>query len=106
MTQNNMGASDPIGQFVSRLVEEKGLMNLEAEVLDQVKKDLYDRVERRINAAVVENIPPEKIEYFEKLAERGDSGEIQSFAKRNIPGLDGIIAKELVGFRDTYLNLQ
>lgn len=106
MNQKNQITSDSIAQFVNRLVEEKDILNLDPEILDQVKKDLYVRVERMINAAVIENLPPEKLEFFEKLVERSDQAEIQAFAQRSIPGLDEIIAKELVQFRNTYLDVQ
>lgn len=97
---------DSLMQFVSRLVEEKGLNNLDREVLEQVKKDLYDRIERLINASVIEHMPLEKLEFYEKLVERSDQKEIQDYAQRNIPNLNEIIAKEMLQFRDTYLNLQ
>jgi len=104
MTQTN--TNDPLSQFVSRLVAEKGLSNCDPEVLAQVKLDLLDRVEDRINAAIVANLPVDKLEYFEKLVDRADEAEIQAFCSRNIQGFDEIIAKELVEFRKTYLNLQ
>lgn len=96
---------DSLGLFVSRLVEEKGLSNLDKGVLTQVKADLLDRVEDRINATIVEHLPEDQIEFFEKLVERGEKTEIHAFCERHIPGLDDMIAKELVAFRDTYLGL-
>jgi len=96
---------DSLGLFVSRLVEEKGLSNLDREVLTQVKADLLSRVEDRINASIVEHMPADQIEYFEKLVERGEKTEIHAFSERHIPGLNEILAKELVAFRDTYLGL-
>lgn len=106
MSQYQQKMGDPLLQFVSRLVEEKGLTDLDQEVLDQVKKDLYDRVERIINASVIESLSPEKLEFYEKLVERGEQAEIQAYAQRNIPGLNEIVAKTMLNFRDTYLGLQ
>jgi hypothetical protein len=68
-----------------------------------MKKDLLERINDRINAAVLENIPVEKIEYFEKLLDKGEEKEIQSFCQRNIFNLEEIIAKELVAFKKSYL---
>lgn len=96
---------DSLDVFVDRLIEEKELIGLDTEVLAQVKTDLLDRVEDRVNATIVEHIPVDKLDYFEQLVNRSDQKEIQSFCHRNIPGLDEIIAKELVDFRNTYLNL-
>jgi hypothetical protein len=96
---------DSLRVFVDNLVVEKELTNLDPEVLAQVKSDLLDRIEDRINAAIVEHVPAEKLEYFEQLVSRSDQKEIQSFCHRNIPGMDEIVAQELVAFRSTYLNL-
>ena len=97
--------SPSIDNFVGQLVEDKGLGYLEPEVLEQVKQDLAERVEERVNAVVLEKMPPDKLEFFEKLLERSNQDEIQSFCARNIPDIDKAIAAELVEFRKTYLNL-
>lgn len=96
---------DSLGLFVERLVEEKGLTNLDKEVLAQIKTDLLERVEDRINASIVEHMPVDQVEFFEKLVERGEKTEIHAFCERHIPGLDDIVAKELIAFRGTYLGL-
>lgn len=106
MLQNKKNEQGSLEIFVSNLVAEKGFENLDAEVLAQIKVDLLDRVEDRINAVIVANMPADVLEYFEKLVDRGDTQEIQSFCAHHIPGLDEIIAKELVEFRKTYLNLE
>ncbi|MDD5489618.1 MAG: DUF5663 domain-containing protein [Candidatus Moranbacteria bacterium] len=97
--------SPSIENFVSQLVKDKGLDNLEPEVLQQVKSDLAERVEDRLNAAMVAKMPPEKLEFFEKMLDKSSQEEVRSFCERNIPGLDGIVAAELIEFRKTYLNL-
>ena len=90
--------------FVDRLVTEKGMTNLDPEVLAQVKKDLLDRVEDRVNAVIIEKLPPESLEDFERLLDGGDEKEIQAFCQTQIPDLDQKIAAELLAFRQTYLN--
>ena len=90
--------------FVDRLVAEKGMTGLDPEVLAQVKHDLLDRVEDRINALIVEKLPPESLEDFERLLDGGDEKEIQAFCQTQIPDLDQKIAAELLAFRQTYLN--
>lgn len=90
--------------FVDRLVAEKGMTNLDPEVLAQVKKDLLDRVEDRVNAVIIEKLPPESLEEFEKILDGADEKEIQPFCQQRIPNLDQVIAAELLAFRQTYLN--
>jgi hypothetical protein len=97
--------SPSLQQFVEGLVKEKGLTNLEKEILDQVKKDLLSRLEDRINAVILANIPPENLEFFEKMLDRSDEKEIQSFCQRNIADMDNLVAAELASFRKTYLGV-
>ena len=90
-------------KFIDQLVNEKGLQNLDPETLKQVKKDLSDRIENRINAVILEKLPPEKIDEFDKLLDSAGEKEIQDFCSKNIPDLDKVIANELISFRITYL---
>ena len=90
--------------FVDKLMEEKDFGGLDPEVVAQIKSDLLDRVEDRVNAAILANLSPEKLEYFEKLLEQSEAEEIQAFCRRNIYDLDQIIANELADFRGTYLS--
>ena len=90
-------------QFIDELVNAKGLTNLEPEVLEQLKKDLADRLEDRINAVILEKIPPEKLEEFEKLLDTAADQEMQEYCQQNIPDLDQAIAGALLEFKNTYL---
>jgi len=89
--------------FVSRLVEEKGLENLDPEVLEQVKSDLTERVDDRINALILSKVPPEKLKEFEELVNAGDEKKIQAFCQANILDLDQALAAELLAFRNSYI---
>lgn len=89
--------------FVDKLLEEKEMLNLDANVLAQLKKDLLDRVEDHINAALLEAIPPEKLEDFERLVENGSEADIRTYCSENIPDLDQLIATTLLRFRSIYL---
>jgi len=100
----NQISSEAINLFVGRLVEEKKFENLDSEVLDQIKSDLTDRVEDRINAVILAHLPPEKLEDFNDLLNSDDAEKIQSFCQANIQNLDDVIAGELLDFRSSYLN--
>jgi len=98
---NQLKNLDP---FVDKLVEEKGLDGLEKEVLDQIKVDLKDRIEDIINAKIVEKLPPEKLEEFEKLLDQNTSPQAtQKYVKDNIPDLEEVLARVFLNFRQTYL---
>jgi len=90
--------------FVDRIVEEKGLTGLDPEVVGQMKKDLLDRVESRINAMLLANMPEDKLEEFERVLDAGNDEATRAFCADAIPDLDQRIADELLSFRATYLN--
>jgi len=93
-----------IDVFVDRLIEEKKFENITDEVKNQIRQDLLSRIEDRINATILEHMPPEKMEEFSTLLDHANEKEIQEFCHINIPKLDEIIARTLLDFRDSYLN--
>ncbi|EKE15769.1 MAG: hypothetical protein ACD_11C00106G0009 [uncultured bacterium] len=93
-----------INAFVEKLVEEKKFENVDADVLNQIKMDLTERVEDRINATILENMPKDKLEEFSALLDGANSEQIDIFCRQNIFNLDEVLAGALVEFRDTYLN--
>jgi hypothetical protein len=92
--------------FVDRLVEEKKFPeDLEMEVIDQIKADLFDQLENRINAIIINNLSLEKREEFSKMLDKDiKDEEMQKFCNENIPDLQQLIATELIVFRQTYLS--
>lgn len=95
---------EAINLFVDRLTEEKKFENVDPEVLKQIRSDLMERVGDRINATILENMPPEKLNDFNELLDQGDDEAVQEFCQQSIPGIKEIIAQELIDFRSTYLN--
>lgn len=93
-----------LDQFVKRLVDEKKLTNPDSEIINQICLDLKEKLENRLNAVIIANLPPEKLVDFEKELAEKDDIKIQKFISQNIPTLDEIFAKELIIFRNTYLN--
>ena len=90
--------------FVDNLIEEKGLSGLDENVLVEMKADLSKRVEDRINAIIVHNMPEASRAEFEKMVESAaDDAEVQKFCLKNIPNLEPLITVELAKFQDIYL---
>lgn len=92
-----------INQFVDKLVDEKGLNKLEHEILAEVKHDLHERVDDRLNAVILEHMPEDKLEEFENKLDSATDEDVQGFIKEAIPDLEEVLAAELVAFRATYL---
>jgi len=91
--------------FVSQLVEEKGLNYLDEETLTQVKSDLMERLENRINAVIIANLPSaDLVDFEQKLESKISEEEIQAYCSTKIPNLPEIVAAELLAFRQSYLN--
>ncbi len=89
--------------FVRRLTEQKGLSGLDKDILAQVQKDLIDRVEDRINAAILSALPEEKLEEFNGVLDSADSSKIQDYCSKHVPDLDALVGSTLMDFRQIYL---
>ena len=57
-------APQTLEAFVDKLIDEKGLSSMADDVLKQMKEDLLSRVEDRVNAEMLETLPPHPLESF------------------------------------------
>ncbi len=95
---------DNLEKFVDELVEQKGFGQKDPEVLEQIKLDLLDRVEDRINAMIMTQLPSTALSDFEEKLDTGTDEEIQTFVRSHIPDLKERVAFELVSFKNMYLS--
>ncbi len=100
MNDKNLDLSTFIDKIVSEKREFEGLA---PEVILQIKLDLQSRIEDRINAVIVKNIPEDQMDAFVEISEKGTDEEVQAFCAAHIPDLAELIASELILFRQTYL---
>jgi len=104
MQNNTQNVNEMVEQFINQLVVEAGMnKDLEEGVFDQLKKDLKERLENRINAIMLSQIPENKLAEFEKLLDGGDENATQAFCSDNIPNLAELIAAEFLSFRKRYI---
>jgi hypothetical protein len=92
-----------IEEFVEKLIKDKGFNEQDPEIIAQMKQDLLDRVENRINAMILSKINPKKLSEFKDMLENSSEEEIQGFVKNEIPDIDEKIATELLDFKNIYL---
>ena len=108
MNEETKNASEDLNleMFVDRLISEKNLPeDLEKEIIDQIKADLLSKVEDRINAVIISNLSPEKLEEFSKMLDGNIADEeMQKFCGENIPNLSQLIATELIVLKQSYLS--
>lgn len=95
-----------LGDYVERLMLEKKFPeNLDKELLDQMKKDLTERVEDRINTVIISNLSEKDLEEFNYILDSNQKdADVQEFLEKSIPNLAQLIATELIVFRQTYLS--
>jgi hypothetical protein len=93
-----------LNDYVDRLVAEKGFNEKDPEVIAQLKADLLDRVETRIDAMIADTLPAEVLPEFETVLEQGNTEDVQDFVKKHIPDIDEKVASELLTFRTIYLS--
>ena len=90
--------------FVDSLIKEKGLGDLDSLILAEMKNDLLNRIEDRLNAIIVKNMPGVNIPEFEKMMDEGKSDEeLQKFVEEKIPDITALAAVDLAHFREVYL---
>jgi ATP phosphoribosyltransferase len=92
-----------IDDYINLIIKDKGLDSESPEVLAQIKSDLSESIENRINAMIITNIPEDKLEDFEKALDSNDQEKIQAYIKKEIPDIDQKVALELAHFRAFYL---
>lgn len=90
--------------FATQLLEEKGFSTQDPDVYEQLKDDLVDRLENRINATLLANMPEAQLEAFSSILDTGTEKEILAFCETHIKDLASIIAAELLTFRTTYVH--
>jgi hypothetical protein len=99
MLQDSQAAT----QFVDRLIEEKGLQGLDAEIREQLRKDLLRRLEDRINRAVVDALNAQQVAQLEHIIDTNQVDKIQDFLYKQGVNVNGLIAKVMTEFHASYL---
>lgn len=89
--------------FVDQMIVEHGFDREGPDVVAQIKADLLESLERRIDAMILESLPPEQLDRFEAVIDAGSDSTMQAFLKRHIPDLENRVASVLVSFRTNYL---
>ncbi|MFA6475860.1 MAG: DUF5663 domain-containing protein [Candidatus Paceibacterota bacterium] len=91
-----------IEAFVDKLLQEKGVTGLPAEVMEQLKADLVERAENLVNAEILASMPESALEDFEKKLDAGDEEELRKFCQANIPNMEEVVAGALIKLQNIY----
>lgn len=92
--------------YIEQLIEERGFPDLTAEVKEELKKDLVNRLDSFIGAKVIATLSDEDVLKFEQLLKDGKSREeIQKFTVEHVPDFTTFLTNVLMEFRMVYLGL-
>ncbi len=95
--------SQAANQFIDKIIEEKNLQDLDAEVHKQLHNDLMRRLEDRINHAIINSLNNKQATQLEHLIDTQQIDKIQSFLKKEGINVNGIIAGTMSKFYSDYL---
>jgi len=97
--------SPSLDKFVDELLVAQGIDGVDPEVREQLVEDLTTRLNDRLEAAMVAELPEDKLPELEQLLDHGNNEvELQKFFADNIPNLPALLARELAAFRQDYLS--
>jgi len=97
--------SPSLDKFVDELLAAQGIDGVDPEVREQLVEDLTTRLNDRLEAAMVAELPEDKLPELEQLLDHGNNEvELQKFFADNIPNLPALLARELAAFRQDYLS--
>lgn len=101
--RNNTKPLD-LEDFAENLLRQKGLIDLSADTLRQMKLDIVTRLEKVTNGVMVANLKDDDLKEFESMLDKDAPPEdIQGFVERKIPDLDQKLGLAYMKFRDIYL---
>lgn len=92
-----------LDQFVTKLLEAKGIFGLDQEAMNKMKGELLTRLSDWLNMAVVKALPENVMPEAEKLLDAGDVNGLQALFQKEIPDLQQILTQEMLKFKDVYL---
>jgi len=96
-----------IHEFLKQLVLDSGEKDIPENVLETMINDLNTRLEDRLILVALNNMPADKQDELEQMAEnKASAGEIEAYVKANIPNWEEVFAKALMEFREIYLGKQ
>lgn len=107
-TQNNTNITaqipDDVKAFLESLLMDAGMTALDEKGRDDMVAELYQRLDNFLASVIIEKMPPEHLESFIQLNEKGASQEdTEKFIRDNIPDAENMFADAFSEFRDLYL---
>lgn len=98
-------ADTSLETFIDQLVKEKKYpAKMDPQVIEKIKTDLQDLLQRTINAKILARMEEEDRKEFVQMVEnKATEKETQDFIKEKIPDIDSFLIDVLSNFRKKYL---
>lgn len=95
---------EEVKPYLEGLLADAGITPVDEKMQEDMMKDLYVRLDNFLASALLDNMPPEHLEAFIKMNEKGATREeVERFLQDNLPNAKDVFAKAFVDFRDLYL---
>jgi len=92
-----------INMFLDRLLEDTHGTTLPEKLQNDMKRDLYGRLQNHLFASLMQALPNEHADAFDALmATEPEQAEIEDFFYTHIPNVYEVIAAGMLEFRDIY----
>lgn len=103
-TNDQLAIPTEIRNFLDGLLQDAGMTTLDADMREEMIKELYTRLDSFLTSTIVNNLPAENIDEFIKMnEEKRSQAEIESYLKDKMPDAEDVFAKAFMEFRDLYL---
>lgn len=100
--------AEVVDQVVDGLIEEKGLAGIPEEQKAELKTMLSEQLVKRLNLAILKELPDDKFDEFEKVAKQKnvDYEKMQDVVASANLDMTKILEEVVPEFREKFLNLE
>ncbi len=99
-------SSNPIDQFIDRLIEQSGLSEVSEDKKQEYHQTLLGLVQQKLGMEFMKMLPPDNVDEFVSLAEKEASSEkMLGFFQKNIPDFENKVVDILKSFEQDFIHI-
>ncbi|MDO8498423.1 MAG: DUF5663 domain-containing protein [bacterium] len=103
-TSRALSIPSEVRSFLEGLLQDAGMNALDAEMKEEMMKELCARLDNFLTSTIIDNLPAENLDTFIQMnEEKKPKSEIEQFLKEHMPNTEDVFAKAFMEFRDLYL---
>ena len=98
--------SNPIDQFVDKLIEQAGLGDVAEDKKEEYRQNILTLVQQKLGIELMKILPEQAVDEFIALTEKNTPADkLQYFFKKNIPDFDTKVQSALDSFEADFVNV-